>query len=135
MIWLFLFVSVSLGAFGQILMKLAMQRAGHIPLDGLVAPNSLSEKIEALLSLVPYFWKALVSWPMISAVVCYGLSYVIWLGILSRNDLTFARPFVSFGYIIVILYGYYAGEAMSFDRVLGIGLIVAGLIFVAKSGS
>ncbi|MCB1175582.1 MAG: hypothetical protein KDK39_18550 [Leptospiraceae bacterium] len=135
MIWILLVVSVSLGAAGQIFMKLAMNRAGQMPMEALLDWRegwpALWQHGQALLA---WFWHALLVWQMLAAVISYGVSYVLWLGILSRADLTFARPFVSFGYILVILYGYYAGEALNWERLLGITLIVAGLVFVARSG-
>ena len=131
MIYIAIFISVVLGAGGQIVMKSAMQRAGAVPISGETAGVSL----QWLWQLVHYYVGAVLSWPMLLAVACYGFSYVLWLGILSRADLTFARPFVSLGYILVIVYGYLAGEAMSLARVAGIVLIMIGLIFVAYSGA
>lgn len=123
MIYFWILVSVSLGALAQIMMKEAMKIAGPFP--GMVGVRGLIE----------YFSGAILTWPVVGAIGCYGLSFFVWLAVLSRSDLTLARPFVSIGYIIIIVYGYYAGERMSFDRIFGIALIAAGLFFVARSGS
>jgi len=123
MIYLWILVSVTLGALAQIMMKEAMKIAGPFP--GLIG----------LRGLYDYFSGAVFTWPVIGAIGCYGLSFFVWLAVLSRSDLTLARPFVSVGYIIIIVYGYYVGERMTFDRVFGIALIAAGLFFVARSGS
>lgn len=130
MMYIAIVISVVLGAGGQIFMKIAMQRAGSVPISGTTAGVSL----QWIWQLVHYYIGAVFSWPMFLALSCYGISYLLWLGILSRADLTFARPFVSLGYIIVIFYGYWAGEAMHLSRVVGIILIMIGLIFVAYSG-
>lgn len=131
MLYIAIIISVILGAGGQIFMKVAMQRAGSVPIDAPLSANTQAW----LWQLVQYYIGAVLSWPMLLALACYSLSYILWLGILSRADLTFARPFVSLGYIIVILYGYWAGEMMSISRLIGILLIMVGLIFVAYSGN
>ncbi|MCB1319937.1 MAG: hypothetical protein KDK34_06780 [Leptospiraceae bacterium] len=123
MIWVAIAISVCLGAAGQIFMKIAMRAAGPFP--GLIG----------VVDIARYFWGAILSWPMLAAIVSYGISYVVWLGVLSRADLTLARPMVSLGYIMVILYGFYAGERMGWERVLGIVLIMIGLFLVVRSGA
>ncbi len=121
MVYAGVFCSVILGALGQVLMKEAMKLVG--PFAGYTG----------IADLIGYFFKAVVSFQMFGAVLCYGLSFGIWLLVLSRADLSFARPMVSFGYVIIVIYGYMSGENMSTERVLGIGLIMIGLFFVARS--
>ncbi|MBX7058085.1 MAG: EamA family transporter [Leptospirales bacterium] len=123
MIYLWLIVSALLGSLGQILMKIAMNRAGPSP------EFSSGVSVAAL-----YFARALFSSPMIGAVAAYALSFLLWLAALSRTDLSLARPFVSISYLVVAVYGYFAGERLSWERVLGIALITVGLFFVARSG-
>lgn len=134
MIWIMIFISVSLGALGQIFMKIAMNKSGNIPLSSINELQTLEAFGVFLKNMYGYYFGAIFSIPMLLAILSYAISYVLWLGILSRIDLSFARPFVSFGYILVILYGYYAGEAMSTERVFGIVLICIGLFFVARGG-
>ncbi|MCR9142033.1 MAG: transporter [bacterium] len=121
MVYAGVFCSVILGALGQVLMKEAMKIVG--PFAGYTG----------IPDLIMYFVKAVLSLQMFGAVLCYGLSFAVWLLVLSRADLSFARPMVSFGYVIIIVYGYWAGESMSTERVLGISLIMVGLFFVARS--
>lgn len=123
MIYLWIVISVLLGSVGQILMKVAMNRVGPFP--GLRV---------GLLEAADYFLRAMLSLPMVGAVASYGLSFLLWLAALSRTDLSLARPFVSISYLIVALYGYYAGERLTWERSLGIALIAIGVFFVARSG-
>lgn len=121
--WFWLFFSVVLGAFGQIFMSVAMKAAGRVPHTA-----SLSE-------LFFYYLHAIISLPMIGAVGCYGFSFFLWLGVLSHKDLSLARPVMSFGYLITLAWGYYAGENVTWSRAIGTLLIVLGLMFVIQSDS
>ena len=122
-IYLGVFSSVVLGALGQILMKEAMKLVGAFP------------GYTGVVDLFNFFLRAALSLQMFGAVLCYGTSFGIWLIVLSVEDLSWARPLVAFGYVIIIIYGYLAGEHMSAERVLGIALIMFGLFFVARSAA
>ena len=121
LMWASLAIAIILGAFGQILMKEAMKAAGPVPLD-----RSTSE-------LIRYSWEILSSWRVMLLALCYGISVLLWLGVLSVADLSMARPLMSAGYLITLAYGIYIGEQVTTERILGTFLIIAGLFFVAKS--
>ena len=64
----------------------------------------------------------------------YGLSVVVWLVGLSRVPVSQAYPMLSMGYVINIgLAWWLLGEAPNPQRVIGIGVIVAGVVLVARS--
>ena len=119
--WIALIFSIILGALGQIFMKEGMKSAGAVPVD------------QGIPVLIMYFWKALTSYQLILAAVSYGVSFIVWLGVLSIADLSLVRPLMSAGYFITIAYGFWAGEDVSVTRIIGTILIVIGIIFVAKS--
>lgn len=121
MVWFFLVISILLGAFGQIFMKEAMKTAGPIPLRDGSAVTIL------------YYFRAFISISMILAVLSYGVSFIIWLGVLSVMDLSLARPLMSAGYLITMVYGFYAGESLTVERIAGTLLIVAGIFFLTKN--
>ena len=121
LMWGSLAIAIVLGAFGQILMKEAMKAAGLVPLD-----RSPAE-------LLRYSFHILFSWRVFLLGICYGISVLLWLGVLSVADLSMARPLMSAGYLITLAYGFYMGEQVTTDRVVGTFLIIAGLFFVAKS--
>jgi uncharacterized membrane protein len=119
-IWII--ISTTLGATGQILMKKGMMHIGKLP--------DKSPLGKAIL----YYLKAVFSPLVFSGLACYGISMIIWLWVLSRYELSYARPFVATGYIIVALYSFFfMGENVGIIRWIGIGLIVIGVILVAKS--
>ncbi len=120
--WISLIFSISLGALGQIFMKEAMKGAGPVPLQ------------EGIPVLFHYFLHVFLSPFLLGALASYGVSILLWLSILSVSDLSLIRPLMSAGYIITMAYGYYAGENVTGERILGTLLIVVGLVFVAHSG-
>jgi len=71
--------------------------------------------------------------------ILFGLAlYVIgsffWIGALSKTDLSFAYPALSVGYVFILLISWkFFGETINIYRILGMVLIVAGMVFLAKS--
>jgi drug/metabolite transporter (DMT)-like permease len=64
----------------------------------------------------------------------YGLSVVVWLVGLSRVPVSQAYPLLSMGYVINVgLAWWLLGEVPNIQRVVGIGVIVAGVVLVARS--
>lgn len=114
MLWLF--VTILLGALGQYFLKTAANSAGS---------NS---------TIVSFYTSALLNYRMFIALLCYGVSFLIWIKVLSFYELSFARPFVGFGYVITALLAlFFLEERISAVRWLGIGLIVAGIAVMSIS--
>ena len=111
---------VLLNAFAQLGLKAATSVTGP-----LVAPDGNTWNRALELITVPYLWFALSA---------YGLSVVVWLVGLSRVPVSQAYPMLSMGYVINIgLAWWLLGEVPNVQRVVGIGVIVAGVVLVARS--
>jgi drug/metabolite transporter (DMT)-like permease len=112
---------VLIGAAGQIVLKLGVS----------------SPAFGALLNEGKYpefLVKTLLSPLVLAGLLLYAASTVIWLAVLARSDLSFAYPFISIGFVVTTLFGWLAlGEAMSPGRLGGVALIIAGVVFVARS--
>jgi multidrug transporter EmrE-like cation transporter len=85
-------------------------------------------------------WSAL-AWRMatqeyfVAGAACYVLSLFVWIVGLSRVPVSIAYPLLSVGYVLNALAAHYLlGEALTSTRWMGIGLIVAGVFLVARSG-
>ena len=109
-------ISILLGSMAQYFLKVGMS---HLPQS-----VSLSDKaLYALTSLDVWI-----------GLACYGLSMLFWLYVLSLMELSKAYPLVSLGYVFTLAIGYYLlHEPVNVRRLVGIGLIVAGVCFIAKS--
>jgi drug/metabolite transporter (DMT)-like permease len=111
---------VLLNALAQLGLKAATRASGPlIATDSGVAQRALG------LLVVPSLWYALCA---------YGLSVIVWLVGLSRVPVSQAYPLLSLGYVINIgLAWWLLGEIPNVQRVVGIVVIVAGVVLVARS--
>jgi multidrug transporter EmrE-like cation transporter len=65
---------------------------------------------------------------------CYAFSVVIWIMALSRVEVSLAYPLLSIGYVLTAIAGWqWFGEALTVQRIAGIGIIMAGVFLVARS--
>jgi len=111
---------VLLNAFAQLGLKAATRVTGP-----LIVPGGGTWYRALELITVPSLWFALSA---------YGLSVVVWLVGLSRVPVSQAYPMLSMGYVINIgLAWWLLGEMPNAQRVIGIGVIVAGVVLVASS--
>ena len=66
--------------------------------------------------------------------VCFGLSSLFWLVVLSRLPLSLVYPMVSFAYVLVALLSmFFFKESVTLVRWAGIFVIVAGVILISRS--
>jgi multidrug transporter EmrE-like cation transporter len=72
---------------------------------------------------------------VILGFVCFGLSLVLWLFILSHEPLSSAYPFVALGILVTVFAGSLLfAEPISLAKAAGAGLIAAGVILVGIAG-
>jgi drug/metabolite transporter (DMT)-like permease len=79
--------------------------------------------------------KAAAATPLVwIGLAVFGLSAIVWLAVLSQTELSFAYPFASLTYVIILVYGrFVAEEPVSPLRWTGVALIVAGIVLVSRS--
>ena len=119
-ILLLILASVGLGAVAQVLMKLGMT-AG--PMREALATGAPVRVVVAVLT----------SPGVMGGLVLYGIATVLWLGVLSRVELSQAYPFVGLSFVLAAVLGYFVfADAVSATRVAGIALIVAGVVLVGR---
>jgi multidrug transporter EmrE-like cation transporter len=110
-----LLVSVSLGAAGQLCLKYGVSLLG----EG-----------ASVLAIV----KGIFTPYVFGGFFLYGISSIIYLNVLSRLDLSYAYPFVALSFVIVtILSWHFLDETLPMLRIVGLGLIMAGVLTVAAS--
>lgn len=72
---------------------------------------------------------------VLGGLACYVVSVVVWIVALSRVDVSIAYPLLSIGYLVnALLAMWLFDEAVSMQRWLGIGVILIGVVIVARSG-
>ncbi len=116
--WILL--GVLLNASAQLLLKAGAQKISHLS----------------------FSWENLISIGMqlvgnhfiILGILFYAISVVVWIGVLSRVDVTIAYPMVSLGYIVNAIAAYYFfNEQLTVTRMSGILIILLGVYLVARS--
>ena len=113
-------VSVLIISTAQVLMKNGMNM---ITLDGLSSLLNLYNLIKIISN--PY---------VLGGLIMYGLALVLWLGAMSRADVSFIYPLLSTGYILTTIFAIvFLSEQVSLFRWIGIGFIFAGTFFIGKS--
>jgi len=114
-------VAILLLVSGQTLLKVGLNDIGGVSLfDG--------NPVGSLLGLFRTPW-------IILGFVCYGISAILWLDVLSRLDFSLAFPMVSLTYVFALLIGRFIfHETVGLERILGVFFILCGLFFVIRSG-
>lgn len=76
------------------------------------------------------------SWKMILGIFCYGCSFLLWLYIVSKMNLSLAMP-LSVGLVnLLVLLGssIFLKESISVPQWIGVGVIVMGLTIISMTG-
>lgn len=115
--------SITLSSFAQILMKLGMSSK---PVQLAISDQSI--------------WKAgmtvATSVPVLAGLLAYGVGALIWLAVLSKVDVSLAYPFVSLGFVMVVLLSaLLLGEHITPMRLIGLGFIVLGVVLVGRTAA
>lgn len=113
-------VSVGLAAVAQLTLKSGMNRVtesrGTVTLSG--------DSLRAI-ATDPVVWAGLA---------LFGLSALAWLFVLSRTSLSFAYPFASLTYLLIVLVDRFVfHEEIPPARWAGVALIMAGIVLVART--
>ncbi|MGQ9631411.1 MAG: transporter [bacterium] len=110
---------VVLNATAQILLKMGM------------SSQILSVRGGDAFSLI---FKVILNPKLIVGILLFGLSFLTWLIIVSKEELSYAFPIVvGLGYAaIVILSFIILKENIGFLKLIGIGLIGIGIIFIFR---
>lgn len=70
---------------------------------------------------------------VLGGFLLYGLGAVVWLGVLSKWDVSKAYPLVGLGFAFTVAIGILAGEHVTLPRVIGVALICAGVFLVGRT--
>jgi drug/metabolite transporter (DMT)-like permease len=117
----FIISGVLLNAVAQVLLK-----AGTNALGGAIH-LTVGNAFETFVRVVTQL-------PILGGLACYALSLVVWIMGLSRTDVTIAYPMLSLGYVVAAVGAWlFLGEAVSPQRLLAIGVIMVGVVLLARS--
>ena len=113
-------IGVLLNAFAQLVLKKGMSQIGAIQID--------------MSSIISMLFKVSTNFYVFLGLLFYVISFVVWLMVLSRVEVSYAYPFLSIGYIIAAIVGYYYfGEAMTLSKISGILIICLGVFILYRN--
>lgn len=118
--FLLVLFGVLLNAAAQLCIKQGMNLIGNIQLDA-----------GAILAMIP---RAAINPYILAGLACYVVSVLVWMVVLSKVEVSLAYPFLSIGYIVTAIVGYFfMGETLGLYKVLGILTICAGIGIMFKA--
>jgi multidrug transporter EmrE-like cation transporter len=113
--------SISLSAIAQVLFKFGM--SSQAVKQALASGSPVQAALAVFLSA-----------GVLGGLALYGVGTVLWLGVLSRTEVSQAYPFVGLGFVLTALIGYFLfGDALGPLRIGGIVLVIAGIFLISRS--
>jgi multidrug transporter EmrE-like cation transporter len=113
--YVYIFTTVLVTVYAQIVMKWRVSRFGSLP--------------ATLLGKIEYFAHLLTDYWVISCFIAAFIAALSWMAALSKFEVTYAYPFTSLGFVLVLMLGaFFFGEALTITKVAGIVLIIAGIL-------
>jgi drug/metabolite transporter (DMT)-like permease len=116
----YILISVLASAIGQVLLKKGMGSMGPLTLTVYQLGNIL--------------WRMATDPYVIAGMVIYAAGTVFWLIALSRADLSYAYPFASLQYAVMLGASWWLfGEHITVWRLLGTVVIGLGVLLISQS--
>lgn len=116
---LFIFLTVALTVYGQIVIKWQVASAGSFP-------SQVSDKFWFLLKLLLNPW-------VVSSFFCAFLAALSWMLAVSKFPLSYAYPFTGLSFALVLLSSALLfQEAMTLPKLVGTALVIAGIVIGSR---
>lgn len=111
-------LSVLLNCAAQLLIRKGMLIEGEVGMQNLLSHVG---------SMITNVW-------LWGAMLCYALSILLWMSVLSKVEVSYAYPFLSVGYVVSAVAGYALfNENLTPIRIAGIVVICIGVILISRS--
>jgi multidrug transporter EmrE-like cation transporter len=111
-------LSVSLNASAQLFLRKGLANMS------LRMPGGGRELVETVLTVL--------NLGVVLGLLCYAISIFVWMYVLSKLQVSIAYPFLSIGYVIVLLGGFFFfNETISLMKCAGVALICAGVVLIS----
>lgn len=111
--------SILLGATGQFLFRVGMLHYGRVSVE----------------NIWQQFFQIVFTPAIFTGFLCFGISSILWLVVISKWELSYAYPMVAFGYVLAIFYGtFFLHESINFFKFFGSALILIGIAVLGILG-
>jgi len=117
---IYILVSVVASTIGQLLLKKGMNSVGSITLT-----------VDQILSTT---WKMATNPYVFIGLLIYGAGTIFWLAALSRVDLSYAYPFASLSYVVMLIASWMMfDEQITLTRIFGTVVIGIGVFLIYRN--
>ena len=117
--YVYIFGTILLTVFGQLILKWQVSKAGSFP-------KEMTGQIRFLCDLILNPW-------IISSLVAAFLAFLCWIVAMSKFELSYAYPFTSLAFLLVLLLsGTLLHESITLPKLLGTALIIMGIIIASR---
>jgi drug/metabolite transporter (DMT)-like permease len=115
----FIFSTIIFTVYSQLIMRWQVTVAGPLPVD-------VPEKFGYILALLHNPW-------ILSGIVATFLAGVSWMLAMTKFEISYAYPFVSLNFVLVLAAGFLLfNEAINATKLAGSVLVILGIIVIAK---
>jgi drug/metabolite transporter (DMT)-like permease len=117
---LYILVSVFFSTVGQLLLKSGMNKLGSVTLS--------------LNQLFPILWRMATNPGVFFGLALYLVGTIFWLAALSRVDLSYAYPFASLSYVVMLFASWMMfDEKITLARIVGTIVICVGVLLIYRN--
>lgn len=117
--YVYIILTVLLTAYGQLVLKWRMNFLGELPAD--------------LYSKFVFLVKAIFDPYIFSSFGAAFIASLTWMAALSRFELSFAYPFMSLAFLVVLVASYFLlHEPLNAYKIIGMILIIIGLVIASR---
>ena len=118
--------------YAMILLSVALSAAAQVALKAGMTSPAVSQALASGISPISLLQVAFNPLVLLG-LACYGLSMVVWLGVLSRMPVSSAYPFVALAIVLTSVLGRILfHDAFTLPKIVGTLLIVSGVVVLAK---
>ena len=115
----YIFSTIFFTVYSQLIMRWQVSLAGPLP--------------ERLLEKFFYIGNLLLNPWVLTGIVATFFAGVSWMLAMTKFEISYAFPFVSLNYILVLLLGFILfQESISITKILGSALVLLGIIVIAR---
>jgi|APSaa5957512535_1039671.scaffolds.fasta_scaffold62544_2 multidrug transporter EmrE-like cation transporter len=116
-----------------IILSILMSSTAHVLLKKGMMTHALGTvSSDGIFGLV---WAVGTNLWVMGGMLLHVSALVVWLWALSKVDISFAYPFLALGYVLVsAMAWFWLGEELSPMKILGMGIIIVGILVLAKAG-
>jgi multidrug transporter EmrE-like cation transporter len=109
-------ISIILGATAQLFFKIGV--------------TTISKNSKSIFQIIKH---GVINPHLLTGMLFYGFSFILWFIVLSKMELSKAYPLISLGYIFTLVLGvFFLNESITVAKITGIAFIMAGVVFLTR---